>query len=205
MRIGYMLSDIPCKINTYESFKRCPYRFGEVESWGNFYEKFVDKKEDISFVPYEIFSSEAASNSSANITLLGSLANGAIDALLTSLAITQSRFQTLSFTNPHAFDRICFYIKRPETSPITDQPLFFLTPFSMHTWVLLALTLIVVEATAYITRRAQYTHREGIKTLKLIITFVLLLTEGLISISYLAALREVLIETGSFKPPFRNS
>lgn len=205
MRLGYMLSDTECELSTYESYRKCPDHSGEVGSLISFYETFVKKTNDITFVPFEIFTAEAALNSSSNNTLLEELASGAIDAYVSSLVITQHRFKILSFTTPHAFDRICFYTKRPETAPITNQPLYFLSPFSIYTWLLLALTLAVVILSSvcidYITINCY--HRRSFLALKLM-SCTLLLTEGLISISYLAALREVLIEKGSLKPPFRN-
>lgn len=205
MHIGYILSDLKCEFYTYENYEKCPNRAGEVESVVNFYKTFVQKTEDITFVPFEILSPEPTSNSSSNATLLGALANEAIDVYIASLAITPIRFETLSFTTPHAFDRICFYMKRPEKIPVTDQPLFFLSPFTMHTWLILALTLAVVTLSSqfidYVTINCS--RRYNFLALKLM-SFLLLLTEGLLSVSYLTALREVLIEKGSLKPPFGN-
>lgn len=201
MRLGYILSYMACELSTYESYQSCPYRSGETKSLVSFYETFVKTREDLTFVPYEIVTSDVTLNSSVNITLIGALARGAIDANVISMVITPNRFETLSFTTPHAFDRICFYIKRPEAKRVTDHPLFFLSPFSIHTWLLLALTLIVMQSSSYFF--INHLHLNNFFALKLM-KCVLLMAEGLILISYLAALREVLIETGSIKSPFRN-
>lgn len=205
MRFGYMLSDVECELSTYESHLKCPDALGENKALMSFYKTFVKRTEDIIFVPFEILTPDATSNFSSNVSLLGALAHGVINAVVPSFVVTPNRFEILSFTTPHAFDRICFYTKRPETTPITDEPLFFITPFSIQTWLLLALTLAVVQLSSLCIDNITIdcSRRNRCLSLKLM-NCTLLLTEGLISVSYLAALREVLIETGSLKPPFRN-
>lgn len=201
MRIGYFFSDVPCELSSYESYLKCPNRDEYIISLVNLY-KTIAGKENITFVPFEIFSPETDSNLTANDSLLGALANGAVDTYTSWLVMTPNRYEFLSFTIPFAYDRICFYMKRPETSRITDHPLFFLTPFSISTWFLLTLTLVLMQLLLYITVRSPHRkHLSSIKEFKC----VLLLAEGLLAVTYLAALREVLIESGSLKPPFRNS
>lgn len=203
MRLGYTLGDVACELSTYESYLKCPDPYEFVKPMVRFYEKFVTRKEDITFVPYENLS--FTSNSSTNKSLLDALANGTIDAYINGLVVTAKRLEFLSFTTPYAFNRICFYIKRPETVHSADQPLFFLTPFAIHTWLLIMMTLVLMQLLSYITGTS-YTHRTHAHIFLAFkgISCILLLAEGLMAASYLAALREILIEYGDLKPPFGN-
>lgn len=202
MRLGYLLSDIPCKLSTYKSYQECPDRFRDIEPLVSFYETFVDRKEDITFVQYDVLTSDTASNSSTNGSVLSALAHGEIDAYVSPLLVTLKRFEILSFTTPYAFDRICFYMKRPETTPTIHQPFFFLTVFSINTWLLLASTLVVMQLSSYSSTKPFCQNCAF--ALKLM-SWMLVLADGLMCTIYLAGLRELLIETGRFKPPFRNS
>lgn len=201
MRIGYLLSDVPCQLNTYESYLKCHAGYEYLKPIMNFYEKFVAKNEDITFVPFEILTPENTSDFSTNNSLLGALANGAIDVYSNDLVLTPKRLEFLSFTTPDSLEKICFYMKKPEASHITEHPLYFLTPFSIYIWFLLVSALIAIQILSQIIFRRF--HQNYILALKGI-SCVLVLAEGLIATCYLAALREVLVESGSFKPPFRN-
>lgn len=197
MRFGYITDDSRCNLTDYMSYLTCPERPNFQNKLFTLLERIVPKE----IITFKSFDAVSSSNwSSSNDTLLGALINGLIDTVTYDLVLTTNRAEVLSFATPYLFDKVCFYVKRPQRSTVVDDSFYFLSPFSVNVWVIIAFGI-----TACILLQIKLNGIRSIRTLPhfTVSMFLLeLLTATIITI-YVSSLRAIFSESGIQEQPFR--